>query len=60
MRGSLPLALTTLAALGHPALAYKATLTGTLLQDAYAQGTRLATSADAGYPLRPYTLYAVP
>jgi hypothetical protein len=44
---------------GAPALAYVPSLSSAQLQEAAAQAQRLAQSADSGYPVRPYTLYAV-
>lgn len=53
--------LATLLALltGTQALAYVPSPTAAQLQDAATQAERLAQSADSGYPVRPYTLYAV-
>ncbi|THF86562.1 hypothetical protein E7T09_10675 [Deinococcus sp. KSM4-11] len=44
---------------GSQAMAYLPTLTDAQLQEAYAQAQRLAQTTDSGYPVRPYTLYAV-
>lgn len=45
--------------LGGQGLAYLPALSAAQIQEAYAQAQRLADSPDSGYPLLPYTLYAV-
>ncbi|ALW87650.1 hypothetical protein [Deinococcus actinosclerus] len=49
-----------LALLLGSALAVRPAVTPALLQAAAAEGERLAAAPEAGYPLRPYTVYAVP
>ncbi|WP_155298505.1 hypothetical protein [Deinococcus kurensis] len=49
-----------LALLLGSALAVRPTVTPALLRAAVSEGERLAAAPEAGYPLRPYTVYAVP
>ena len=58
MRPLLPPLLALLSA--GSALAYVPVLNAALLQSAFSEGQHLAENRDSGYPLKAYTLYAVP